>query len=185
MDGQYLCNQAITVSYATRTILSRGTPWYSCRDHILPCSVSMWYEWLCNLETQEIFANTCCCLELLIKHQMYFCLCQSSHVAKLGAQSFVIHSAHVVFHVLVGDAECILQSSNPNAQKNWPCTLLPSGPPSLCWTSISWCLTSLTSSTRLWQHGYATSNCKWPYASSPTPFMNDRPPMPALPPQQG
>lgn len=83
------------------------------------------------------------------------------------------------FHVWVGDAECMLQSSNPNAQKNWPCTLLPSGPPSLCWTSISWCLTSLTSSTRPWQHGYATSICKWPYASSPTRFMNDRPPMPA------
>ncbi len=50
------------------------------------------------------------------------------------------------FHVWVGDAECMLQSGNPNAQNNWPCTLLPSGPPSLCRTSISWCLTSLTSS---------------------------------------
>lgn len=92
---------------------SRGIPWYSCRDHILPHSVSMWYEWLCNLETQEIFANTCCCLELLIKHQMYFCLCQSWHVTKLGAQSFVIHSAHVVFPCVGGGCRvhaAILQS---------------------------------------------------------------------------
>lgn len=184
MDGQYLCNQAITVSYAIRTILKGNTMVLLQGPHpSLLCFNVIWVA--LQSGNPRDFANTCCCLELLIKHQMYFCLCQSSHVAKLGAQSFVIHSAHVVFHVLVGDAECILQSSNPNAQKNWPCTLLPSGPPSLCWTSISWCLTSLTSSTRLWQHGYATSNCKWPYASSPTPFMNDRPPMPALPPQQG
>jgi splicing factor 3B subunit 4 len=162
MNGQYLCNRAITVSYAYKKDTKgerHGTQAGTCLIPILKfigfqCWRRYWFVRHGGVGDGELFI-----LLKLLKHMSY--------------DSFVMWWGLCL-------AERVLASNNPNATKNRPHTLFASGPP------------QLVGPPQLGQglppppaqgNGSMVMNMNGPM-HPPPPFNGGPPPMPP-PPQQG